>query len=63
MGIDELSVIPTVLPEIKKIIRSIKYKDAKRITDKVLSLHTEDEIREYLASVVKKQLPGIPLEE
>jgi phosphotransferase system enzyme I (PtsI) len=62
MDIDELSVVPTVLPEIKKIIRSIKYKDAKRIADKVLSLHTEDEIREYLTSVVKKQLPEIPLE-
>jgi len=63
MGIDELSVVPTVLPEIKKIIRTIKYKDAVRIADKVLTLHTEDEIREFLASVVKKQLPDIPLED
>ncbi|HCV43507.1 MAG TPA: phosphoenolpyruvate--protein phosphotransferase [Bacteroidetes bacterium] len=63
MGIDELSVVPTVLPEIKKIIRTIKYKDAVRIADKVLTLHTEDEIREYLASVIKKQLPDIPLED
>jgi phosphotransferase system enzyme I (PtsI) len=62
MGIDELSVVPTVLPEIKKIIRTIKFKDAKRIADKVLTLHTEDEIREFLASVVRKQLPEIPLE-
>ncbi len=63
MGIDELSVIPTVLPEIKKIIRTVKHKDAKRITDRVLALHTEEEIREFLASVVRKQLPDIPLEE
>ena len=63
MGIDELSVVPMVLPEIKKIIRTIKYKDAKRIAEKALSLHTEDEIREFLASVVRKQLPDIPLEE
>ncbi len=62
MGIDELSVVPTILPEIKKIIRSVKFKDAKRIADKVLSLHTEEEIKEYLMSVVKKQLPDIPLE-
>lgn len=62
MGIDELSVVPTVLPEIKKIIRTIRYKDAKRVADKVLTLHTEDEIREFLASIVKKQLPDIPLE-
>lgn len=63
MGIDELSVVPTVLPEIKKIIRSVKYKDAKRIADKVLTLHTEVDIRDYLGSVVKKQLPEIPLED
>ena len=63
MGIDELSVVPTVLPEIKKIIRSIKQKDAKRVADKVLTLATEDEITEYLASIVKDKVPGIPLEE
>jgi phosphoenolpyruvate-protein phosphotransferase (PTS system enzyme I) len=63
MGIDELSVVPMVLPEIKKIIRTIKYKDAKRIAEKALALHTEDEIREFLASVVRKQLPDIPLED
>ena len=62
MGIDELSVVPTVLPEIKKIIRTIKFKDAKRVAEKVLSLNTDVEIREYLVSVVKKQIPDIPLE-
>ena len=62
LGMDELSVVPIVLPEIKKIIRSIKYKDAKRIADKVLTLTTEDEIKEYLASVIKERLPDLPLE-
>jgi phosphotransferase system enzyme I (PtsI) len=62
LGIDELSVVPTVLPEIKKIIRSFKYKDAKRIADKVLTLAAEDEIKDYLAAVVKDHVPEIPLE-
>jgi len=62
LGIDELSVLPTLLPEIKKIIRSIKYKDARRVADDVLKLATEQQIREYLTSVVKKTLPEIPLE-
>ncbi len=62
LGIDELSVIPTVLPEIKKIIRSIKQKDAKRIADKVLTLATEDEIKDYLTSIVKDKVPELPLE-
>jgi phosphotransferase system enzyme I (PtsI) len=63
LGLDELSVIPTMLPEIKKIIRSIKQKDAKRIADKVLTLPTETEIKEYLSSVIKDKLPDLPLEE
>jgi phosphoenolpyruvate-protein phosphotransferase (PTS system enzyme I) len=62
LGIDELSVVPTVLPEIKQIIRSIKEKDAKRIADKVLTLPTEGDIKEYLSSVIKNKLPDIPLE-
>jgi phosphoenolpyruvate-protein phosphotransferase (PTS system enzyme I) len=63
LGLDEFSVGPTVLPEIKKIIRSIKFKEAKKIADKVLTLPTEVEIKEYLASVLKEKLPEIPLEE
>lgn len=63
LGLDEFSVAPTILPEIKKIIRSIKHKEAKRVAEKVLSLRTEVEIKEYLASVLKEKLPDIPLEQ
>jgi phosphotransferase system enzyme I (PtsI) len=62
LGLDELSVVPSILPEIKKIIRSIKYKDARRIADKMLSLPTESEIKTFLASVVQQKLPELPLE-
>lgn len=62
LGIDELSVIPTVLPEIKKIIRTIKLRDAKRIADKALAMATEDEIKDLLASIVKDRVPELPLE-
>jgi phosphotransferase system enzyme I (PtsI) len=61
-GLDEFSVVPSVLPEIKKIIRSIKYKEAHRIADRVLVLPTEEEIREYLSSIVKTKLPELPLD-
>jgi phosphotransferase system enzyme I (PtsI) len=62
LGLDELSVVPSILPEIKKIIRSIKHKDAKRIADKMLSLPTESEIKTFLTSVVQQKLPELPLE-
>jgi phosphotransferase system enzyme I (PtsI) len=63
MGIDELSVIPNVLPEIKKIILSIKHSEAKKVAAKVLEMATEPEIRQYLASVMKDRLPDIPIDE
>lgn len=44
MDIDEISVIPSVLPEIKQTIRGIKYSDAKQLVEKVISLPTEAEI-------------------
>ena len=63
LGIDELSVIPSVLPEIKKIILSIKYKEAKRVADKSLAMSTEQEIREHLSSIIKNKVPEIPFDE
>jgi len=62
LGLDELSVVPSVLPEIKKIIRSIKYKDAKRAADAVLGMRDAEEIRVYLSSILKNKIPEIPLE-
>jgi phosphoenolpyruvate-protein phosphotransferase (PTS system enzyme I) len=62
LGMDELSVTPPVLPEIKKIIRSIKAKDAKRVADKACTLHTETEIRAFLSSIIKNKVPEIPHE-
>jgi len=62
LGMDELSVVPTVLPEIKKIIRSIKHKDAKKLADKILTLSSEEEITKYLFSILREKLPDLPLE-
>lgn len=63
MGIDELSVVPSMLPEIKKIIRSVGVSSARRIAKKALAMSSAEEVREYLLSVMKKRLPEIPLQE
>jgi phosphotransferase system enzyme I (PtsI) len=62
LGIDELSVNPASLPEIKKIIRSVKYRDARRVAEKIISFSTEDEIKDYLATIVRNKVPEIPFE-
>jgi phosphoenolpyruvate-protein phosphotransferase (PTS system enzyme I) len=63
LGLDEFSVIPSVLPEIKKIIRSVRFKDARKIAEKVLTMSSSDQIRDYLSSVIRDQIPEIPLED
>ncbi|MEK6566039.1 MAG: putative PEP-binding protein, partial [Bacteroidota bacterium] len=60
LGLDEFSVVPTVLPEIKKIIRSVHYTEAKHIAEKALTLQTEDEIKSYLQRIMKEKFPEIP---
>ena len=61
LGLDEFSVVPNVLPEIKKIIRSVKYSDARKIARKTLTMRTDDEIKDYLKGVMKKKFRDIPI--
>ncbi len=48
MGVDELSTSAMAIPQIKKIIRSIKFEDAKRHAQRVLELSTIDEVKKFL---------------
>ncbi|MCX7984549.1 MAG: phosphoenolpyruvate--protein phosphotransferase [Bacteroidetes bacterium] len=61
LGLDEFSVVPTVLPEIKKIIRSIHYTEAQHVAEKVLQMTSEDEIKTYLRTLMKHKFPDIPV--
>jgi phosphotransferase system enzyme I (PtsI) len=61
LGLDEFSVVSHVVPEIKKIIRSISYEDAQKIAKQVLKINTTSEVEEYLTSFMKKRFAEIPL--
>ncbi|MBI1805961.1 MAG: phosphoenolpyruvate--protein phosphotransferase [Ignavibacteria bacterium] len=62
LGMDELSVVPAVLPEIKKIIRSMNYSEMRRVATEALRLTTGEEIELYLRTVFRKAFPEIPLD-
>ncbi len=62
LGMNELSVVPAVLPEIKKIIRTLCYSDMQTVARKALSLSSGEEIREYMRGVIMKECPDIPLD-
>ncbi len=45
LGLDELSVLPSVYTEIKQIIRSCTYSDTKNLINSIINYSTEEEIR------------------
>ena len=62
LGLDEFSVAPAVLPEIKKIIRSVKASEARRIADRALAMESDEEIRAFLIGQTHAFVPDLPLE-
>jgi phosphotransferase system enzyme I (PtsI) len=56
LEIDELSVSPTSIPEIKKIIRSIPWVDFQRVARHVLKLSTSDQAKRYLKTNIGQQI-------
>jgi len=57
LGLDELSMSPVALPEVKKIIRGIKIEDAKKMVRKALQFKTPFEIRNFLKKEIKSKFP------
>ncbi len=56
MGLDEFSASSVSVPEIKKVIRSVSYAQAKLIADKALTLSTAAQIEEYTRAELKEIL-------
>jgi len=54
MGIDELSVSPIFVPEIKNIIRSIDYKKIISLPKDLFKLSTALEIRKFILNYFDK---------
>ena len=62
LGLDEFSTSPIAVPEIKKIVRSVSYEQAKEIADKALSFSTGKEVREYAKARLRELVPDIAIE-
>lgn len=52
LDLDELSVSPSMLPEVKKIIRLVTFEDAEKIADKALEMKTSEQIETYVRNVL-----------
>jgi len=56
LGLDEFSIPPQVIPEVKYIIRSIKLSDAQAIVKEALKLSTGKEVEEFTQVKLRKIL-------
>ena len=48
LGIDELSIAPTGISELKKRIRELNYQDSRILADRVFACKTLNEVKELL---------------
>jgi phosphoenolpyruvate-protein phosphotransferase (PTS system enzyme I) len=54
MGLDELSMNPVSIPQVKRIIRMASYKRSKEFVKKVFSLNTTEEVNEFVRREMSK---------
>ncbi len=59
MGIDELSMSPSSVLTVKKMVRSLKFSDARRIAAEAMQMLTGQEVEEYVAVQLGKLVPHI----
>ncbi|MDP2359749.1 MAG: phosphoenolpyruvate--protein phosphotransferase [bacterium] len=61
LGLDELSVSPVILPEIKLLVRSLRLEDCRTFTDRVMGLGDADEIQAACDEALRAQFGDLPL--
>lgn len=59
LGIEELSMNARAIPLVKKIIRSISVEEARADFEKVMRLHTADEVRAHISDQMKRLVPEL----
>jgi len=61
LDLDELSVSSIALPEVKKIIRSVQYIEAKEFASELLKLSTVKELNDYCLNEMKHRFADLPI--
>ncbi|RLE13279.1 phosphoenolpyruvate--protein phosphotransferase [Candidatus Aerophobetes bacterium] len=59
LGVDELSVAPTSILEIKKVIRELNWEETQKIVSHLLNLGTSKQVKRYLDSRIGKKIRKI----
>lgn len=59
LGLDEFSMSPVAIPEMKYIIRNVRLRDAKEIAEKALTLPTGKEVEEFANKCLHELVPEL----
>jgi phosphotransferase system enzyme I (PtsI) len=62
LGLDEFSMPPIIIPEIKRIVRAVRYKEVKKIAETALGLSTGREVEKLARAKLKALVPDIAIE-
>ncbi|MFH1006498.1 MAG: phosphoenolpyruvate--protein phosphotransferase [Candidatus Latescibacterota bacterium] len=62
LGLDEFSMSPIAIPEVKMIVRGIQISEAREIAERVMKMETKAEIRALLLEVVRRKFGDFLLE-
>jgi phosphotransferase system enzyme I (PtsI) len=62
LGLDEFSMSPIVLPEIKKVIRAVTMKDAQDVAERALSLSTGKDVKMFVNRKLRQFVPELAVE-
>jgi phosphotransferase system enzyme I (PtsI) len=58
LGVRELSMVATTIPEVKKLIRTVSLKDVEQLATKALGLSTADAVRTEIRVSVEQLVPN-----
>lgn len=61
LELDELSVSPVALPEIKKLIRTMTFEDARSFAKKALKISSAREMETFCSTAMKKRFANLPI--
>lgn len=59
LGVDELSMSPIFIPEIKMIIKQLSFEETKEIAKNALLLKSSDKVREFMKGVISEKFPNL----
>jgi phosphotransferase system enzyme I (PtsI) len=61
LQIDEFSCTPNMIPEVKKVIRSVTYDESKMLVKKILKHRTTEDIEAEVRALLKERCPDLAM--